>query len=98
MHALETAGTRAMTRQNGGRHSCAAFWVKGVAEALTAAGLDVTALLDEARIETAALSNPDSRFPTESVSRLWQFAVARSGNPAIGLLNANVPRQASFDV
>jgi AraC-like DNA-binding protein len=87
-----------MTRKNGGRHSCAAFWVKGVAEALTAAGLDATALLDEARIETAALSNPDSRFPTESVSRLWQLAVARSGNPAIGLLNAKVPRPASFDV
>ena len=87
-----------MTGQNGGRHSCAVFWVKGVVEALTAAGLDVTALLDEAHLAAAALSDPDSRFPTESVSRLWQLAVVRSGNPAIGLLNANDPRPASFDV
>jgi hypothetical protein len=29
---------------------------------------------------------------------LWQLAVARSGNPAIGLLNSDVVKPASFDV
>jgi len=87
-----------MARMNGDRHSCAAFWVKGVAETLKAGGLDVAPLLDEAGLDAAALSDPDSRFPTERVSLLWQLAVARSGNPAIGLLTSNVVRPASFDV
>jgi AraC-like DNA-binding protein len=87
-----------MARKNGDRHSCAAFWVQGVVETLKAGGLDVAALLNEAGLDTAALSDPDSRFPTERVSLLWQLAVARSGNPAIGLLNPHVVRPASFDV
>src|SRR5262245_4057005 len=89
---------RAMARMNGDQHSCAAFWVKGVAETLKAGGLDVTALLDEAGLDMAALSDPDARFPTERVSLLWQLAVARSGNPAIGLSTWSVVRPASFDV
>src|SRR5262249_6978412 len=95
---LEMPRRRAMARMNGDRHSVAAFWVKGVAETLKAGGLDVPALLDEAGLDTAALSDPDARFPTERVSLLWQLAVARSGNPAIGLLTSNVVRPASFDV
>ena len=87
-----------MARTNGDRHSVAVFWVKGIAETLNAGGLDVAALFDEARLDTAALTDPDSRFPTERVSLLWQLAVARSGNPAIGLLTSNVVRPASFDV
>src|SRR5262249_54927656 len=89
---------RAMARKKGDQHNTAGFWVKGVADGLKAAGLDVDALPDEAGLDTAALSDPDSRFPTERVSLLWQLAVARSGNPTIGLSNANVARPASFDV
>jgi hypothetical protein len=62
---------------NGDQRSSAAFWVKGVVETLKAGGLDVAALLDEVGIDAAALSDPDARFPTESVSLLWQLAVAR---------------------
>jgi AraC-like DNA-binding protein len=80
------------------QHSCATFWVKGVAETLKAEGLDVAGLFDDAGLEMAALSDPDSRFPTESVSLLWQLAVARSGNPAIGLACWSVAKPASFDV
>jgi len=87
-----------MARKKGDQHNTAGFWVKGVADALKAAGLDVDALLHEAGLDTAALSDPDSRFPTQRVSLLWQLAVARSGNPTIGLSNANVARPASFDV
>src|SRR6516225_2864113 len=78
---------RAMAKKISHQHSCAAFWVKGVAETLKEEGLDMT-----------ALSDPDSRFSTEGVSLLWQLAVARSGNPAIGLANSNVVKPASFDV
>ena len=87
-----------MARKNGDQHSAAAFWVKGIAETLNAGGLDVAALFDEAGLDMAASSDPDSRFPTERVSLLWQLAVERSGNPAIGLLTSNVVRPASFDV
>src|SRR5215831_8466539 len=87
---FEMARFRAMARMNGDQHSCAAFWVKGIAETLKAGGLDVPALLDEAGLDMAALSDPDARFPTERVSLLWQLAVARSGNPAIGLSTSNV--------
>jgi len=65
---------------------------------LKAKGLDVAALFDEAGLETVALSDPDSRFPTEKVSLLWELAVARSGNPTIGLAKSNIVRPASFDV
>ena len=87
-----------MTRKKGDQHSCAGFWVKGVAEALKAEGLDVAVLFDEAGLDMVALSDPDSRFPTERVSLLWQLAVARSGDPAIGLANSNIAKPASFDV
>jgi AraC-like DNA-binding protein len=80
------------------QHSLAAFWVKGIAETLKAEGLDVVALFHEAGLNTKALSDPDSRYPTERVSLLWQRAVVRSGNPAIGLANSNVVKPASFDV
>src|SRR5215813_12738102 len=95
---FEMARFRAMARMNGDQHSCAAFWVKGIAETLKAGGLDVPALLDEAGLDMAALSDPDSRFPTEKVSLLWQLAVARSSDPAIGLANSSIAKPASFDV
>jgi AraC-like DNA-binding protein len=87
-----------MMRRTGDQHTCAAFWVRGIAETLEPTGLDVAALLNEAGIDMMALRDPDSRFPTERVSLLWQVAVARSGNPAIGLVNPNVVKPASFDV
>jgi hypothetical protein len=78
--------------------SCAAFWVKAIAETLEAAGLDTHALFEEAGLELAALSDPDARFPTEGISLLWQFAVTRSSNPAIGLASSSVVKPGSFDV
>jgi Arabinose-binding domain of AraC transcription regulator, N-term len=76
----------------------AASWVKGLAEVFKQEGLDGTALLREAGVDPAALDDPDARFPSETVGLLWQLAVARSGNPAIGLAVAQVPRPAPFDI
>jgi AraC-like DNA-binding protein len=89
---------RAMIQEKADQTSCAAFWVKGIAETLEAVGLDVHALFEEAGLELAALSDADARFPTESISLLWQLAVTRSGDPAIGLANSNVVKAGSFDV
>ena len=43
--------------------TCAAFWVKGIAETLEAAGLDIHALFEEAGLELTAVSDADARFP-----------------------------------
>jgi AraC-like DNA-binding protein len=87
-----------MRKEKADQTTCAAFWVKGIAETLEAAGLDIHELFEEAGLELAALSDADARFPTEGISRLWQLAATRSGNPAIGLANSSVVKQGSFDV
>jgi len=87
-----------MRKEKADQTSCAAFWVKGVADTLKAVGLDVPALFKEAALELAALDDPDARFPTEGLSLLWQLAMTRSNNPAIGLANSNVVKPGNFDV
>ena len=76
----------------------AAIWVKGIAEMLTAEGMDTRGLLVAAGIDPAALDAPGARLSTEKISRLWELAVERSGNPALGLAQHQVVRPASFDV
>jgi len=80
------------------KQTTAAIWVKGIAEMLAAEGLDVGALLAEAEIEPAELEAPAGRLQSERISRLWELAAERSGNPAIGLAQHQVARPASFDV
>jgi len=75
-----------------------AVWVRGIVDMLTAEGLDAPALLAAAGIVPATLDAPDARLPTEKISRLWELAAERSGNPAIGLAQHDVVRPASFDV
>lgn len=80
------------------RRSSAVFWVRGIAQALRAEGLDVDALLHDAGLDGGVLDRPDGRVPTERVNRLWQLAVVRSGRPMVGLASAFVPQPALFDV
>jgi AraC-like DNA-binding protein len=78
--------------------SCAAFWVKGIAEALELEGLDFAALFAEASLDLAALNDPDARFASDSVSLLWRLAIARSGNPTLGLARSQIVSPAAFDI
>jgi AraC-like DNA-binding protein len=80
------------------KRTTAAIWVKGIVEMLAAEGLDSRALLAAAEIDPAELESPGARLPTEKISRLWELAVERSGNPAIGLAQHQVARPAAFDV
>ena len=80
------------------KRTTSAVWVKGIADMLAGEGLDARALLVAAGIDPAALEVPDARLPTEKISHLWELAVERSGNQAIGLAQHNVVRPASFDV
>src|SRR3954462_8584058 len=70
------------------RRTIAAFWVTGIANALIAEQLDAPALFSEAGLDFSALRDPDARLESGDVSRRWELAVARSGNPAIGLAGA----------
>jgi AraC-like DNA-binding protein len=81
-----------------GKRTTAAIWVKGIVEMLAAEGLDTRALLAAAQIDPAELEGPGARVATEKISRLWELATVRSGNPAIGLAQHNVVRPAAFDV
>lgn len=88
-----------------------AAWVRGVVEALAAAGLDVGALCAEAGIDPGLVAGANSinvasaanaasaaACPTEKLSLLWQLAVARSGDPAIALDAPHIIRPANFEV
>jgi AraC-like DNA-binding protein len=75
-----------------------AVWVRSIVEMLDAEGLDARALLAEAGIDRAALEAPGARLATEKISRLWELAAERSGNPSIALAQHDVVRPASFDV
>ncbi len=97
---LADEGGRAVVTRRTQRHprGAAAFWVRELAEVFRQEGLDVAALFHEAGIDRAALADPESRVPSETMTRLWRLAVTRSGNPAIGLAAARFPRPALFDV
>jgi AraC-like DNA-binding protein len=80
------------------RRTSAAFWVTGIADALAAEQLDVPGLFREASLDIATLGDPDARFATDHISLLWELAVARSGNPAIGLAGASRAKPGHFGV
>lgn len=65
-------------------------WVRGMVLAIELEGLDGRALFAELGLDYAALDDPDARFPQDDMTRLWQLAVQRSGNPAIALNIARV--------
>lgn len=73
-------------------------WVKGIAETFAAQGLDVPRLFKAAGIEASRLENPDERFGADEVSRLWELAVAWSGDAALGLDPALTAKHVNFDV
>ena len=76
----------------------AAFWVTGIADALAVERLDVPALFRDAGLDFAALGDPDARFAIDKVNALWELALARSGNPAVGLLGAVQAKPGHFGI
>ncbi|PKM30299.1 MAG: AraC family transcriptional regulator [Gammaproteobacteria bacterium HGW-Gammaproteobacteria-11] len=73
-------------------------WVMGIVQALELEGLQGQQLFSDLGLDYSLLSDPDSRIPQDQMTRLWQRAVAVSGNPAIGLNMARVVRPAHFNV
>lgn len=60
-------------------------WCKAMKDAFTQRGLDVDALLAEAGVDLSAAGQVELGALTDGFSRAWELAVAKTGDPAIGL-------------
>ncbi len=73
-------------------------WTQGVLEMFAAQGVDVPRLVKAAGIDPARLENTAERFGADEVSRLWDLAVAWSGNPVLGMDRELTAKHVNFDV
>lgn len=62
-----------------------ASWTRALRRQLDALGLDSAALCREAGLDPALMEDANARYPLDATTRLWQLAVAASGDPALGL-------------
>jgi AraC-like DNA-binding protein len=78
------------------KRTISSTWMRGVADTLSAQGLDVAALFAQAGLHKENLEHDDFRWPTEGINRLWTIAAESSGNPDIGLVIPDTPRMVHF--
>ncbi|WP_248745474.1 AraC family transcriptional regulator [Pseudomonas sp. MWU12-2037] len=60
-------------------------WTRALRKQLDALGLDSAALCHQAGLDPQLMDDPNARYPLSATTRLWELAVASSGDPAIGL-------------
>jgi len=73
-----------------------ATWIKAIGRALEAAGCNSAALLAEAGFDPEALEGPTARCPLANAGRLWELAVAATGDVALGLKVASHLKHTTF--
>jgi len=73
-----------------------ATWIKAIGRALDATGCNGAALLAQAGFDRESLDGPNARCPLVNTARLWEMAVAATGDPAFGLKVASHLRHTSF--
>jgi len=73
-------------------------WTKGILEMFASQGVDVPRLVEAAGVDPVRLENPAERFGADEVSRLWNLAVAWSGDPVLGLDRELTSKHVNFDV
>lgn len=73
-------------------------WARSMVAALELGGVDCRAIFAELALDYTALDDPEARFAQDAMTQLWQTAVERSGNPAIGLNMAQVIRPSAFNL
>jgi AraC-like DNA-binding protein len=73
-------------------------WTKGILEMFAAQGVDVPRLVKAAGVDPARLENPAERFDADEISRLWDLAVAWSGNTVLGMNREITAKHVNFDV
>jgi AraC-like DNA-binding protein len=64
-------------------------WARFIAQGLNACGVDSHQLFLDAGIDLAESENPNVRFPVHKMSRVWQLAVQRTGDPCFALTLAS---------
>jgi AraC-like DNA-binding protein len=75
-----------------------AEWVRSIVDLLLEAGLDVAAVFEEAEADLSIVEDPHGRYSTDKLSRIWEVAAARSGNPAIGVAMPRGAKPANLNV
>lgn len=73
-----------------------ASWTRALRKQLDALGLDSAALCREAGLDPTVLDDPNARCPLSVTTRLWQLAVAASGDPALGLKTSQFVSPTTF--
>lgn len=63
-------------------------WARLIWQGLQTYGIDADELFDEVGLDSKALTNPNARYPSQTLGRLWRLAVERSGDPCFGLTAA----------
>lgn len=98
MHRYRNTANRVTSqRQTHTQRTSSATWVKCLANMFASQGLDAPRLLCAAGIDLASLEDPDARVEVDTISRLWELAVAWSGNPALGMERELPARYVDFD-
>src|SRR3990167_8435246 len=73
-----------------------ASWTRALRKQLESWGLDSAALCRQAGLEPRLLDDPNARCPLSATTRLWQLAVAASGDPALGLKTSQYVSATTF--
>src|SRR5512134_135589 len=76
----------------------ASAWIKGIVRLFESVGLTVPELFRDAGLDLREVANHDARFDPDRISALWELAVARSGNPYLGLAMPDMAHPGSVDV
>lgn len=84
-----------MTTRPRSARSTLATWTATILRALAARGLDADAIAAQAGVDPEALG-PEARVPRAVLSRLWELAVAATGDPAFGLEASRYTAQTTF--
>ena len=79
------------------KYTSSSAWVRGLVDLFEAQALDAGGLLRAVGLDRAVLNCADARVSTDQVSALWEQAVLRSGNPALGLDRGAAARFGVFD-
>jgi AraC-like DNA-binding protein len=61
-------------------------------------GIDVPRLFAAANVPMSRVQEPNARFSADEVTRLWELAVASSGNPVLGVDADLAARHINFDM
>ncbi|CAN7431949.1 AraC family transcriptional regulator [Acidovorax sp. LjRoot129] len=75
-----------------------AAWVRSIADMFAAEGLPAADLCTEAGIDLPALQQQHTRVDVDRVSRLWEAAAARYGQPGLGLARDLAARYGNVDL